>query len=105
MWSRPFRRDWSGRSLLESEIRIADYDATAGQRRLSSRVNSGKQKGDPLRGAEAIIRAVMAEDAPLRLVLGKPALELGYKKLEAVKKELDDWKATTLGADFPEFQE
>lgn len=101
----PFRTDWSGRSLLESATRIADYDPTAGQRRTASRANSGKQKGDPVRGAEAIIQAVLAENAPLRLVLGKPALELGYKKLEAVRKDFDGWKATTLGADYPEFQE
>lgn len=29
----PFRTDWLGRSLLQSETRIADYDATAGKRR------------------------------------------------------------------------
>jgi hypothetical protein len=36
------------------------------------------------------------------LVLGKPGLDLVYKKLESVKKDLDTWRETTLGADFPE---
>ena len=101
----PFRTDWSGRSLTESKTMIDDYDSTAGERRRQSKKNSGKQAGDPVRGAQAIIDAVSSEHPPLHLVLGKPALGLAYKKLDAVKKDLDDWKATTLGADFPEFQD
>ena len=97
----PFRTDWSGRSIQESATIIADYDETAGKRRRATHANAGKQVGDPVRGAEAIIEAVTAENTPLRLVLGKPALELAEKKLIAVKKDLDDWKATTLGADYP----
>ncbi|MGI4854225.1 MAG: oxidoreductase [Janthinobacterium lividum] len=97
----PFRTDWSGRSLLQSEIRIADYDATAGKRREQSKNNSGKQAGDPVRGAQAIIDAITSEHPPLRLVLGKPGLELVEKKLQAVQKDLDTWRQTTLAADFP----
>jgi hypothetical protein len=29
---------------------------------------------------------------------------MGYKKLEAMKKDFDSWRQTTLGADYPEFQ-
>ena len=42
---------------------------------------------------------------PLRLLLGKFALDLGNKKLEAMKKDFDAWKQTTIGADYPEFQD
>jgi NAD(P)-dependent dehydrogenase (short-subunit alcohol dehydrogenase family) len=98
----PFRTDWAGRSLLESKTVIEDYDSTAGLRRRQSKANSGKQVGDPGRGAEAIIKAVEAADAPLRLVLGKPGLDLVRKKLEAVGKDLDAWEETTVGADYPE---
>jgi NAD(P)-dependent dehydrogenase (short-subunit alcohol dehydrogenase family) len=101
----PFRTDWSGRSILESKTVIEDYDQTAGERRRQTRANSGKQVGDPVRGCEAIIKAVLSDDAPLHLVLGKPALGLGYKKLEAVKKDFDVWRETTLSADYPEFQD
>ncbi len=98
----PFRTDWSGRSLQESKIVIDDYDQTAGARRRSSKANSGKQVGDPVRGAQAIIDTITSENPPLRLVLGKPGLDLVYKKLESVKKDLDIWSETTLSADFPE---
>ena len=97
----PFRTDWSGRSLLESKTRIADYDATAGKRREQSKANSGKQVGDPVRGAQAIIDTITSENPPLRLVLGKPGLEIVEKKLKAVQKDLDTWRDTTLSADFP----
>jgi NAD(P)-dependent dehydrogenase (short-subunit alcohol dehydrogenase family) len=101
----PFRTDWAGRSLLESKIVIDDYAQTAGERRRQTRERSGKQQGDPARAAEAIIEAVGSANPPLHLLLGKPALELGYKKLEAVKKDFDAWRQTTLGADYPEFQD
>ncbi len=101
----PFRTDWSGRSLQESKTVIDDYDSTAGERRRQSKQNSGKQVGDPVRGAQAIIDAVTSNEPPLHLVLGKPALGLAHKKLESLKKDLDTWQATTLGADFPEFQD
>lgn len=101
----PFRTDWSGRSIQQSETRIADYDGTAGKRREQTAANSGKQAGDPVRGAEAIVAAVMADETPLRLVLGKIGLGLVRGKLEAVKKDLDEWEETTLGADFPETQD
>lgn len=97
----PFRTDWSGRSLLQSETRIADYDQTAGKRREQSKANSGKQVGDPVRGAQAIIDTITSENSPMRLVLGKAGLELVEKKLQAVQKDLDTWRETTLSADFP----
>ena len=101
----PFRTDWAGRSLKQSAARIADYDETVGARRKQTEARSGKQAGDPVRGAEAIIAVVQAEHPPLRLVLGKPALGLARAKLEALKKDFDAWEKTTLGADFPEFQD
>ena len=101
----PFRTDWAGRSLLESRTVIDDYDSTAGERRRQSRERSGKQAGDPLRGGEAIIEAVGATHPPLRLLLGKTALELAGKKLEGMKKDFDSWRHTTLGADYPQFQD
>ncbi len=101
----PFRTDWAGRSLLESKTVIPDYDKTAGERRRQSKERSGKQQGDPARGAEAIIKAVTSENPPLHLLLGKPAIGLAEKKIAALQKDFADWKDLTLSADYPEFQE
>ncbi len=101
----PFRTDWAGRSIKQSATRIDDYEATAGVRRSQTEDRSGKQPGDPARGAEAIIAAVQSSEPPLRLVLGKPALGLARSKLETLKRDFDAWEKTTLGADYPEFQD
>ncbi|MGI4793222.1 MAG: oxidoreductase [Janthinobacterium lividum] len=98
----PFRTNWAGPSIKQSASRIADYDATAGIRRKQTEERSGKQPGDPVRAAEAIIAAVQSPEPPLHLVLGKPALEIARKKLAALKTNFDTWEATTLGADFPD---
>jgi len=98
----PFRTNWAGPSIKQSATRIEDYAATAGVRRLQTEERSGKQPGDPVRAAEAIIAAVQAEHPPLRLVLGKPALDIARGKLVALKQDFDTWEATMLGADFPE---
>ncbi len=98
----PFRTDWAGRSLLESKTVIPDYDKTAGERRRQSKERSGKQQGDPVRGAEAIIKAVTSENPPLHLLLGKPAIGLAEKKIALLQKDFADWKDLTLSADYPE---
>ncbi len=101
----PFRTDWAGRSIIESKTTIEDYAATAGKRRESTRANSGKQPGDPVRGAEAVIKALESSAPPLRLLLGAPALDLAYKRLDTLRANFDAWKETTLGADYPEAQQ
>lgn len=98
----PFRTNWAGPSIKQSATRIPDYEATAGPRRAQTEARSGKQPGDPARAAEAIITAVQSPEPPLRLVLGKPALEIACKKLAALRQDFDTWEATTLGSDYPE---
>jgi NAD(P)-dependent dehydrogenase (short-subunit alcohol dehydrogenase family) len=98
----PFRTNWAGPSIKHSAIQIPDYDATAGERRRQSKARSGHQAGDPARGAQAIIDAALSDTPPLRLLLGKSALEIARKKLELLQRDFDAWEATTVGADFPE---
>ena len=98
----PFRTDFAGRSIGQSGTEIADYAATAGERRKQTFARSGQQIGDPERAAEAIITAVTAAKPPRHLLLGKPALELARKKLKDLAADFDAWEATTLSADFPD---
>ena len=39
---------------------------------------------------------------PLRLLLGKTALELARRKIDLLRRDFDAWEAATLGADYPE---
>jgi hypothetical protein len=63
-------------------------------------LDSGKQPGDPVRAAAAIITAVESPDPRLRLLLGEAVLKGARGKLEMLKKDLDAWEKAT--ADFPE---
>ncbi len=97
----PFRTNWAGPSIKQSATRIEAYDATAGERRKQTAARSGHQAGDPVRAAQAIIDAALSDKPPLRLLLGKLALETARKKLDFMRGDFDAWEATTLGADYP----
>jgi NAD(P)-dependent dehydrogenase (short-subunit alcohol dehydrogenase family) len=97
----PFRTDWAGRSLKMTKHEISDYVETAGARRRQVSEYSGKQPGDPVRAAEAMIKAVESPNPPLRLLLGKMAFETAQQKIESLSKETQAWKDVALGADFP----
>ena len=97
----PFRTHWAGASIKQSATRIDAYAATAGERRKQTEARSGRQAGDPVRAAQAIVDAALSDTPPLRLLLGKAALELARKKLGSLRGDFDAWESTTLGADFP----
>ena len=67
----PFRTDFQGRSMTIPKATLDAYAETAGARRTQLRQSQGKQPGDPVRAADAIIKAVDSDDPPLHLVLGK----------------------------------
>jgi NAD(P)-dependent dehydrogenase (short-subunit alcohol dehydrogenase family) len=98
----PFRTNWAGPSIKQSATRIDDYATTAGERRKQTEARSGNQAGDPVRAAQAIIDAALSDTPPLRLLLGKAALELARKKVTSLTHDFDAWEKTTIGADFPE---
>lgn len=96
-----FRTDWAGRSANNSKIVIDDYKSTAETNKNNIRGYSGKQPGDPVRAAKAIVDAVESDNPPLHLLLGVAALKGARNKLEVLKKDFDTWEDTTTGADFP----
>jgi NAD(P)-dependent dehydrogenase (short-subunit alcohol dehydrogenase family) len=98
----PFRTNWAGPSIKQSATKIDAYAETAGERRKQTAARSGRQPGDPIRGAQAIIDAALSKTPPLRLLLGKMALQVARKKLDTMKHDFDQWESTTVGADYPE---
>lgn len=98
----PFRTDWAGASSLRSKNIIEDYSSGAGARISLLQNNSGKQPGDPAKGAKAILKAINSANPPLRLVLGKPALDAIRGKFKQVEEELSEWEAVTLDTSFDE---
>ena len=96
-----FRTDWSGRSADESKAQIADYAKTAGESRTEMRAGSGKQNGDPVRAAQAIVKAVNSSKAPHHLLLGNDAYDGAMAKIEELRKDFTEWEAVSRSADFP----
>jgi NADP-dependent 3-hydroxy acid dehydrogenase YdfG len=96
-----FRTDWAGRSANESKRQIDDYAATAGAWRNQVRANSGKQPGDPVLAAHAIVEAMLSLNPPHRLLLGNDAYQAATAKLEDLRREFSAWEAVSRGADFP----
>jgi short-subunit dehydrogenase len=100
----PFRTDFLGRSGVVAADSIADYDGTAGNMRRYFAQQDGKQPGDPLRAVHAMRQVVESPTPPLRLLLGKSALQRTRTKLDGWQKEIAAWEPVTVGADFPEGQ-
>ncbi len=100
----PFRTDWAGRSLRTGKQRIDAYAKSVHERLDQVNALSGKQPGDPVRAAEAMITAVDSPEPPLNLVLGAPGLTMAREKLAQLQAEFDKWETLTLGADYPDGQ-
>jgi NAD(P)-dependent dehydrogenase (short-subunit alcohol dehydrogenase family) len=96
-----FRTEWAGRSANESQHQIDDYKATAGKWLSQIRDVSGKQPGDPVRAAQAIVEAVESDQPPHRLLLGNDAFEGAMAKLADLQKEFLAWESVSRAADFP----
>jgi NAD(P)-dependent dehydrogenase (short-subunit alcohol dehydrogenase family) len=62
--------------------------------------SSGQQPGDPEKASEILIGLSEKEHPPLHLYLGRDAYNRASSKLSAMTAELEEWKATTISADF-----
>lgn len=96
-----FRTDFlSEHSIRRSAGQLPDYAATAGLARERLAAMAGKQAGDPVRAAAAIIQAVDSPNPPLHLVLGSDAYHRTRQMLDAFSTDVEAWKAVSIGADY-----
>ncbi|WP_423383135.1 oxidoreductase [Burkholderia sp. LMG 32019] len=94
-----FRTDWAGRSMMRTPRSIADYDAIFDPIRQAREEKSGKQLGDPVKAARAMLAAIAEEHPPAHLLLGSDALRLVRGKLAALEEEIQAWEAVTVSTD------
>jgi len=94
-----FRTDWAGRSMTRTPRSIPDYDVIFDPIRQAREEKSGKQLGDPVKAARAMLAAIDADNPPAHLLLGSDALMLVRAKLAALEDELREWEATTVSTD------
>ena len=97
-----FRTDFAGRSLTQSAEAIEDYADTAGLRRKENATIDGRQPGDPVRAAQAILQVVASDNPPLRLLLGSDALRRAEGELVGQRADIDAWVDVTHSTDFPD---
>lgn len=98
----PFRTDWAGRSLQQTPSRIDDYVDTVKARMEGTSGNSGKQPGDPVRAAQAMIDLVAHPQPPRHLVLGAWGVDKVIENLEETLAEIREWRAVGEAADYPQ---
>jgi NAD(P)-dependent dehydrogenase (short-subunit alcohol dehydrogenase family) len=95
-----FRTDWAGRSMVRAGRSIADYDAIFDPIRERRQNYSGKQPGDPVKAARAILTLVASDNPPAHLLLGRDAVSLVREKIGALKAEIDAWEKLSFSTDF-----
>jgi NAD(P)-dependent dehydrogenase (short-subunit alcohol dehydrogenase family) len=86
-------------SLALIAPKIEGYEAVRNtqDRYLSA---NGQQPGDPDRAAEIFMELADSAEPPMHLFLGNDAYNRASKKLSEMSAELEQWKSTTIGADF-----
>ena len=95
-----FRTDWAGRSMVRAPQTIADYAPVMGPVRERRLARSGKQDGDPVKAARAMIQVTEAVNPPAHLLLGPDAVKVVREKLGALQEEIKAWEALSVSTDF-----
>jgi NAD(P)-dependent dehydrogenase (short-subunit alcohol dehydrogenase family) len=94
-----FRTDWGGSSMTIAPVG-ADYDSTVGAMNRYRLETDGKQAGDPAKAARAILEITTLDEPPLRLLLGKDALEHADRASHSRAEEAATWATLTTSTDF-----
>jgi short-subunit dehydrogenase len=89
----------SKNSLAYTKSKLDGYQAVkeAQERYLEG---NGRQPGDPEKASEILIALAEKENPPLHLYLGRDAYNRVSKKLASMTAELEEWKSTSISADF-----
>lgn len=87
----PFRTNFAGSGFRQAARHLAAYGATAGAFRDKMAQVNGQQEGDPSKAAQAIIHLIQIAN-PLRLPLGRIAINTILSKLESVQADVDNWR-------------
>ena len=94
-----FRTDFAGSSTKLYAGR-PEYDATVGAAARFQQDYNGKQPGDPAKAAAILLRLADMDNPPLRLVLGRSALDVAEKN-DLLRLESDrQWRELSVSADF-----
>lgn len=91
-----FRTDFASRSMAVADRTVADYAETAHQAQRIFEEGAGREPGDPVRAAAAILSASDAAEPPLHLLLGADALHYVEDHFAAIATDIATWRETSL---------
>jgi NAD(P)-dependent dehydrogenase (short-subunit alcohol dehydrogenase family) len=94
-----FRTDFAGSSTDLREGR-PEYDATVGATVRFQRDYNGKQPGDPVKAAAAVLHIASLSDPPLRLLLGSDSYNAAEKHALQMIESDRQWKDLSVSTDF-----
>jgi NAD(P)-dependent dehydrogenase (short-subunit alcohol dehydrogenase family) len=94
-----FRTDFNLSSMHETPP-SADYQGTVGSVMDFFHEMAGREPGDPAKAAQAIIAIVNEEHPPLRLLLGRDAVQLARQIEQTKLAEADRWEPLSDSTDF-----
>jgi NAD(P)-dependent dehydrogenase (short-subunit alcohol dehydrogenase family) len=95
-----FRTDFAGSSTSLKEGR-PEYDQIVGAAARRQRAYNGKQPGDPVRAAQAVVDVAAMDRPPFRLPLGTDAVKIIEQADRARLEELGHWRELSISTDFP----
>jgi NAD(P)-dependent dehydrogenase (short-subunit alcohol dehydrogenase family) len=96
-----FRTEFSATAKETKETPpSADYQSAVGQTVSTIKQRVGHEPGDPAKAAQAIIAVVNAERSPLRLLLGRDAVQVARQLEQADLAEIERWEQLSTSTDF-----
>jgi len=96
----PFRTNFRGETSMRSAAPMEAYADTVGRFRKVLADTDGKQPGDPLKAADAMMAVVASDNPPLRLPLGDVCTQAMRAKLAAVAQEMDRWATVSTATSY-----
>ena len=94
-----FRTDFAGSSTDLREGR-PEYDVTVGATVRFQRNYNGKQPGDPMKAAAAVLHIASLSDPPLRLLLGSDSYNAAEKHALQMIESDRQWKDLSVSTEF-----
>lgn len=96
----PFRTNFAGDSIQIGENLISEYESITGPFREYLKKANGTQAGDPVKAAKIMIDLAYQNSKPMRLLLGKMAVNAYKTKLKQELDRVNEWQVLSESADF-----
>jgi len=95
-----FRTDFMGRSVSIAPANPAYAGTPAATNRDFLLSVDGKQPGDPAAAIRRVLETLDLEKPPLRLLLGRSAIDRALSRIDAVRENIVAWRCVSESAEF-----